>query len=794
MCRPIRSYCRPCTVLLHRNPNRLAIALVVIVLSLLVVVTTPAHAQDATIPSALESGANSAALPSLWYLLAAGLAMLVPAGFVLLGSANLAQEDAWNAALGGLAAAGLALFAYWAFGFALQFGGVGLVYPHSALRGQVWEWSPLSSEWGIGWGMAGLTGWFLSGDLSALSLTLFLGHIPWVMVAALLPVMTLRGRAPAIVTLLLALLMGGIVYPLAGNWVQGGGWLNALGRNMNLGHGFVDFGGAGSVHLVAAGFALAALAVWSTRRRTDHTGEVALPPAHQPLLAVVGALLILGGGIGWMFSNPLQVETVGDFGMMRGAVASMLAAAGGIVFPLLYTWFVTGRSEPTMSARGFVAGVVAGLACGPFVAPGVAFVIGLVAGATVPFVTWLLDGRLRIDDRSGVVISSGIPAAIGLLLVGIFADGRAGSGWQMTGVGTYLGVNGQGVSGLMVASGYQMDFPAQIQSQVIGVVALGLWGFLAGLVICVPLGLLFHSLLHRNDRPVRPAIVPAAPAIYPQPIADVRQPTTTSTYAVPTPAYLDAPVRSGMTPPSMPVVAPPQTQAGISQRPITTESPLVTSTSTSTSTLPGYAPGERRTPPADTYVTPATIAPPAASLSSAPMADYNPVPDTPATNPVLPVSPDIASAELFPAATSQPTVDHGQSTLAEKPDASDRTADTSWITAIPVPDDAPIYTPPIAPTKREGYWPTQTDGATAWGNTEYRSPLPEYGSLKSDAAAAETPPVDVGTLPPLKSDPLPVDTERQPPANGSRRNGNPLMRNGRQPSTPLPDDTSPQSA
>ena len=58
--------------------------------------------------------------------------------------------------------------------------------------------------------------------------------------------MALRGRAPATVTLILALVLGGIVYPLAGNWVQGGGWLNALGRNLELGHGFVDFGGAGT--------------------------------------------------------------------------------------------------------------------------------------------------------------------------------------------------------------------------------------------------------------------------------------------------------------------------------------------------------------------------------------------------------------------------------------------------------------------------------------------------------------------------------------------------------------------
>jgi hypothetical protein len=274
----------------------------------------------------------------------------------------------------------------------------------------------------------------------------------------------------------------------------------------------VDPGGAGSVHLVAAGFALAALTVWSTRRTA--TISETLPPAHQPLLAVVGALLILGGGVGWQMANPLQVETMGALGMVRSSVSLVLASAGGLLFPLLYTWFVTGSSEPTLTARGFAAGFVAGLACGPFVQPGIAFVIGLLAGATVPFVTYLLDGRLRLQDRTGVLVSSGVPALIGLLLVGVFADGLAGNGWQATGTGTYLGVSGQGVSGILVSNGFQADFPGQIQAQIIGVIALGLWGFLAGLIVCVPLGLLFHALLTHEEpvaaqQALQPAMQPA---------------------------------------------------------------------------------------------------------------------------------------------------------------------------------------------------------------------------------------------------------------------------------------------
>ncbi len=437
--------------------------------------------------------------PVFWYLLAAALALLVPTGLVLIGVSGLEPELAWRAGLGAVGALGLAGLAYWMFGFALQFGGVGLVYANAGLRDLVWEWSPLPTDWGLGWGVAGLAGWFLSGGaLSALTYALFLAHLPWVFTVALLPVMALRGRAPAPATFLLALLLGGLIYPLAGNWVQGGGWLGALGRNLSLGHGFIDVGGAGTVFLLAAMFALAALVVWAPRRPQR---SPALPTTYQPLLTVVGSLLLLAGVLGWLWANPLQVETLSSVALLRGSTGILLAAVGGTIVPLLYTWFVAGAADPTMTGRGLAAGAIAGLAAAPFIQLGPLLLIGVVAGATVPFVTYVADHLLGLDDATGVVVVAALPAMAGLLLAGVFADGAAGSGWQLAGAGAYLGVTGQGVSGLLTAAGFQRDFPGQFQAQVIGVVALSLWGFVTGLLVCAPLGLLFHGL-QRNASPV----------------------------------------------------------------------------------------------------------------------------------------------------------------------------------------------------------------------------------------------------------------------------------------------------
>jgi Amt family ammonium transporter len=213
--------------------------------------------------------------------------------------------------------------------------------------------------------------------------------------------------------------------------------------------------------------------------------------------------------------------------MLRGSANAMLFAIGGVLVPLLYTWFVTSQSDPLMSARGLAAGVVAGLAAGPFVQLGAAFAIGLLAGATVPFITYLLNDRLRLDDATGTVSVGALPAVIGLLCVGLAADGVAGRNWNMTGLDTYLGVAGQGVSGLLTASGYQMDFPGQLQAQVIGILALGLWGLVMGMVICVPLGLLLHSLtrgrsaVHERMRVETPPVDARRPRTL---TADAREP------------------------------------------------------------------------------------------------------------------------------------------------------------------------------------------------------------------------------------------------------------------------------
>ena len=62
-----------------------------------------------------------------------GLAFLVPLGYALIAVGGLTETRARHAALSLVAAMGLAFLGYTATGFALQFGGIGLVYGGSSL-------------------------------------------------------------------------------------------------------------------------------------------------------------------------------------------------------------------------------------------------------------------------------------------------------------------------------------------------------------------------------------------------------------------------------------------------------------------------------------------------------------------------------------------------------------------------------------------------------------------------------------------------------------------------------------
>jgi Amt family ammonium transporter len=412
------------------------------------------------------------------------LALLLPTGLILLATSGLAGRRPARSAVAGLGALALATLGFWACGFAFHLGGVGLVSDLPGLEGLVWEWaSPLNLDWGV----LGLRGFFLLGDAATpAALGLYLTYLPASAAALVLCLLALRERLPGWMAALGGLFIATLVYPVAGNWFSGGGWLMRIGDSLGQGHGYIDQTGLSTAALVGGLSALLGIVIFGRRLPPSPDAELpALPPVHLPVLAVVGSSLVLVGAMGLAASHPAHTEA----GLLtpRIGLNLVLAAAAGALLPSLYTWFITGAADSLMAARGAAAAVLGVAAALSFIPPWAALALGAAAGLLVPLFAFLVRYVLRIQDPTGAIPVGLLGGLLGVLAPGIFADGRLGQGWNGIGPEAYLGVTGQGVTGFFPAAGLAPDWPGQINAQLVGLAAI------AGLTV-VLVGALFLSL------------------------------------------------------------------------------------------------------------------------------------------------------------------------------------------------------------------------------------------------------------------------------------------------------------
>lgn len=409
---------------------------------------------------------------------------LVPLAVVLLAAGAVEERQTARAATVALVAFALVLILYGAAGFGFQFGGIGLMNNAKGLQALVREWSPLDTVLGSGWGILGLDAFginfvFVNADMT----NLYLYHGALAATAVLMPILALAARVRSRVLVIGAALLGIFFYPMVANWVWGGGWLQQFGQTTGLGHGMVDFAGSGVVFMfggIATLGALLGYGVRSHRSVTTSANIPEFPSAHLPLFMILGAFLFIIGANILVFGDPFQIQTLPVTQIQLNLIN---AAAAGMFVATLYGWFVSGEPLAMLAARGAVAGVVAVSASLPFIPPWAALVIGGVAGLLLPLTTYAVERWIRADDQALLVPTFGVAGLWGLLALAIFADGTYGVGWNRTGLDKYLGVAGQGVTGIFAQAGFVPDSPGQMEAQFFGIVAIGLLAFISSFAV-----------------------------------------------------------------------------------------------------------------------------------------------------------------------------------------------------------------------------------------------------------------------------------------------------------------------
>ena len=441
-------------------------------------------------------------------------AILLPLGVWLMQSGATPHNHEARVAASGLVTIALATLVFAASGFAFMFGGVGTVLNLPDLSQYVTYYMlPVNAQ---NWGIIGLRGFLLNGVNETSALQLFVTFLPLAITCAMLPVIFTLTKTGIVTQVALTLLLAGFLFPLVGFWVWGGGWLANLGLNLNLGHGVVDLGGLTTAALTAGG---AGVAVLIFLPQSAEAADVSLPVTYSPFRSVIGLFSALIGSAAIAAGNPLlgaAGERIASAVLLNGGIAMSSA----VLIALLYTVSTVRKPDLAAAARAAIGALIIVSAGNVLLPAWVALVAGVLAGLLSTGGLYVINRRLRLPNDGGLISSVLIPGVLGMLLLGLFANGTAGQGINQIGTTTYLGIANLGVTGLITQTGAPGD-TGQLSAQLVGAILVPALAFGIG----APFAWLLSRIPHaqsaleqmQEQSEVLPEVRPVQPRALPTP-------------------------------------------------------------------------------------------------------------------------------------------------------------------------------------------------------------------------------------------------------------------------------------
>jgi Amt family ammonium transporter len=310
---------------------------------------------------------------------------------------------------------------------------------HSFAAGGVrWDWLGAGPFFGHGISFSGSDPGGLSTSLT-LGLEMFAAGL-----AAMIPLSAGTDRWRLAPICLASALLAAFMFPLFAHWVWGGGWLAQLGTNFGI-SGFIDAGGAGVVQVVGGLMALAVAWITGPRRgKYSDDGMATAIPGHNIVMVLFGCLLALVGWIGLDSAASILFYHAGAQQVAGVVINAMLSASAGCLAAVAVTRTRYRKPDASLSANGWIAGLVAGSGAGAMVSPVAAIGTGLVAGVLVPYMIEIFELRLQVDDPGGAVSVHAGAGLWGLIAVGLFGQFTQGARGghilaQLVGVAALLG-------------------------------------------------------------------------------------------------------------------------------------------------------------------------------------------------------------------------------------------------------------------------------------------------------------------------------------------------------------------
>ena len=237
-----------------------------------------------------------------------------------------------------------------------------------------------------------------------------------------------------------AAVLAAIVFPLTAHWIWAGGWLASMGVNFSLGAGFVDVGGAATVHVIGGLSALCVIWIAGPRRgKFPKEGFSTAMPGHNAIYVLFGCLLALVGWLAWNAAGAILWLHAPLTAVPGTAINTLLSASGALAATFSVTRFRFGKPDASLCANGWLAGLVASSACAAFVSPMASLFVGAVAGIFTPLLVEVLELALSIDDPTGAITVHGVAGLWGLAAAGVFAPQAGQLLAQLVGIAALLG-------------------------------------------------------------------------------------------------------------------------------------------------------------------------------------------------------------------------------------------------------------------------------------------------------------------------------------------------------------------
>ncbi|MBU1385577.1 MAG: ammonium transporter [Alphaproteobacteria bacterium] len=202
-----------------------------------------------------------------------------------------------------------------------------------------------------------------------------------------------------------------LVYAPICHWVWGGGFLGAAG--------VLDFAGGAVVHVNAGVAGLVCAVFLGARKGYGQTPIV----AHNPVLTMIGACLLLVGWIGFNAGSAWTPDSIASVALLNTLLAAM---AGSLTWKIVE---IIEKRKPSLigALSGLIAGLVAITPAAGLVDPKGAVIIGLASGPVCYAASVWIKKLLRYDDSLDAFGIHGAGGILGALLTGVFASAAVNS-------------------------------------------------------------------------------------------------------------------------------------------------------------------------------------------------------------------------------------------------------------------------------------------------------------------------------------------------------------------------------